>query len=63
MSKPCENCGRNAVELDRYCGAKVCHECGHHQGFARCFCGWSLSGADGRRELIEMGETIEPEDY
>jgi hypothetical protein len=30
---------------------------------ARCFCGWSLSGGDGRAELEEMGEVIEPEDY
>jgi len=37
--------------------------CDNHQNLARCFCGWSESGGDGRQELIEMGETIEPEDY
>ena len=45
-----------------YCGAKVCSKCDHHEGLARCYCGWSASGGDGRRELIEMGETIEPDD-
>lgn len=44
-----------------YCGAKVCVDCGNHKGLARCFCGWSASGGDGRRELLEMGETIDPE--
>lgn len=48
--------------FDRYCGATVCDKCGHHKGFVRCFCGWSIRGGDGRAELIEMGETIDPED-
>lgn len=41
------------------CGVNVCVDCRYHEGLARCFCGWSLSGGDGYRELIEMGETIE----
>ncbi len=45
-----------------YCGAEVCHKCDHHKGLARCYCGWSADGGDGRRELVEMGETIEPDD-
>jgi hypothetical protein len=45
--------------FSRGCGATVCLECQDHQGLARCFCGWSQSGADGYRELIEMGEQIE----
>ena len=46
------------------CGAKVCDDCGNHFGLARCFCGWTKSGkGDGRRELEEMGEVIDPEDY
>ena len=49
--------------MSRYCGARVCDDCGDHQGLARCFCGWSRSGGNGRAELVEMGETIEPEDY
>lgn len=53
---------RHEYLFSRYCGARVCG-CGDHKGLARCFCGWSASGGDGRRELIEMGETIEPEDY
>jgi hypothetical protein len=55
-------CGGEYV-FSRHCGADICDKCGNHKGFARCFCGWSLSGRDGRIELEEMGETIEPEDY
>ncbi len=55
-------CGAE-FEFNRYCGAHVCPSCSNHKGFDRCFCGWSISGRDGRQELIEMGETIEPEDY
>ena len=49
-------------EFSSYCGAHVCVECDHHKGLARCYCGWSASGGDGRRELVEMGETIDPEE-
>jgi hypothetical protein len=48
-------------EFSRYCGCYVCNDCNDHRGLARCYCGWSLSGRDGRTELIEMGETIDPE--
>ena len=48
--------------LSHYCGVDVCLECRHHKGLARCFCGWSTSGGDGRQELIDMGETID-DDY
>ncbi len=48
--------------FNEYCGAYVCLWCGDHKGLARCFCGWSESGQDGYRELVEMGETIEPEE-
>jgi hypothetical protein len=41
-----------------YCGAHVCVECENHRGMARCYCGWSLSGRNGRVELEEMGEVI-----
>lgn len=47
--------------FNRACGATVCQDCDEHKGFARCFCGWSRSGGDGYRELIEAGETIEPD--
>lgn len=60
--KKCNRCGGVAV-LDRRCGAFVCTECDNHLGLARCFCGWSQSGRNGREELIEMGEVIDPEDY
>ena len=57
----CE-CG-GEYHFNDYCGAEVCSECDNHKGLARCYCGWSASGGDGRRQLEEMGETIEPEDY
>jgi hypothetical protein len=28
---------------------------------ARCYCGWSANGGNGRAELEEMGETIDPD--
>jgi hypothetical protein len=56
------SCGGLFV-FSKYCGADVCQECDNHKRLARCFCGWSESGGNGRQELIDMGETIEPEDY
>lgn len=56
---PCRHTERFA---SRSCGANICVVCGDHQGLARCFCGWSASGGDGYRELVEMGEQIE-DDY
>ncbi len=51
-----------------HCGAYVCMDCGHHKsgvgpflGLVRCHCEWAASSGDGRRELEEMGETIDPE--
>lgn len=44
---------------DRTCGAFVCWNCGHHKDLVRCFCGWSASGGDGARELVEMGENLD----
>ncbi len=45
-----------------YCGAYVCSDCEAHLGLCRCYCGWSASGGNGRRELEEMGETIDPDE-
>jgi hypothetical protein len=56
--KPCDACGREAY-FERYCGAWVCAHCGKHVGLARCYCGWSARGGDGRAELVEMGENID----
>lgn len=58
----CPKCN-TATERAVYCGVKVCPYCGHHIGISRCYCGWSASGGDERRELEEMGETIDPENY
>lgn len=56
----CSECGKEAV-FSPSCGAHVCEVCGRHQGLVRCYCGWAVSGGDGRQELEEMGETIDPE--
>ena len=50
------------------CGANVCQLCALHahlsgsgeirQELARCWCGWSADGYNGRGELAEMGETL-----
>ncbi len=47
-------------ETSRGCGVRICYDCRHHEGLARCFCGWSASGGDGYQELVNMGERIEP---
>lgn len=54
---PCE-CGGHFWFIN-YCGAMVCDQCEQHKKLARCYCGWSQSGGNGRMELEEMGETIE----
>lgn len=50
------------MAFSRYCGAHVCLVCDRHAGLARCYCGWAESGGDGRAELVELGEVIDPED-
>lgn len=60
-TKTC-TCGSEAA-FNNYCAAYVCNVCSSHVGLARCYCGWAESGGNGRQELIDMGETIEPEDY
>lgn len=54
------DCNHN-YNFSKHCGAEVCSNCGDHKGLARCFCGWSKSGQDGRKELRSMGEQIDPE--
>lgn len=54
----CERCKQKAPR-NNYCGAFVCTTCNHHQGLARCFCGWSLYGNNGYQELLDMGENVE----
>lgn len=51
----------HTYEFHRACGAHVCTECDDHKGLARCYCGWSAEGGNGREQLIEMGETIDPD--
>lgn len=46
----------------RYCAAEVCADCGDHKNLVRCYCGWSLNGEDGRRELEELGEHLDEEE-
>lgn len=53
--------GQHDYHFAGYCGAYVCDLCEDHRGLARCYCGWTLSGGDGREELEELGETIDPD--
>lgn len=57
--KPCDapKCD-GAASFRDYCGAWVCGKCDKHVGLARCYCGWSSTGPDGRAELVDMGEAI-----
>ena len=50
-------CG-GEFSLSSYCGCHVCTNCNDHRGLDSCYCGWSRSGGDGRRELRECGESI-----
>lgn len=59
--RPCNHCG-GRVEFSRHCGAYVCVQCGWHFDLCRCFCGWAADGGDGREQLRELGEVLEPED-
>lgn len=63
MPKPTEkcSCGGEYVFSD-FCGAYVCNDCNDHRGLARCYCGWAKNGGNGRQQLEDLGETIEPDD-
>jgi hypothetical protein len=58
---PCPSCKTGTMGWVRSCGALVCFKCDHHDGLCRCYCGWSASGWDGARELVEMGENLDEE--
>ena len=58
MDETCDKCG-GEMYRDHTCGVMVCDSCKHHKGLARCFCGWSRSGGNGREELEEMGENCD----
>jgi hypothetical protein len=50
-------------EFSDFCAAHVCVECDDHKGLARCWCGWSVTDpGNGRQELVDAGETIEPDE-
>lgn len=58
--KPCQSAGcQGHYYFQRYCGAYVCDTCDDHKGLARCYCGWSAGGGNGRQQLEEMGEQID----
>jgi hypothetical protein len=59
MPETC-TCG-GEIRWSKFCGAKVCTNCDNHAGLARCYCGWSANGGNGRQQLEELGETIDPE--
>ena len=54
-------CEAHDFEFNNHCGVKVCTVCDHHLGLARCYCGWAADGGDGRQQLVDMGETIDPD--
>jgi hypothetical protein len=60
--KLCDQDTEHDFEFADDCGVSVCTDCGWHRGLIRCYCGWSVSGRDGRDELREWGENIQ-EDY
>jgi len=62
MSLYCIDGKPHEYEWSTHCGAKVCVVCDDHKDLVRCFCGWAASGGDGKAELEEMGEVIDPED-
>jgi hypothetical protein len=46
-------------DFHRTCGARICMHCGHHEGLARCFCGWtSRPGENVAGHFRAMGEVI-----
>jgi hypothetical protein len=59
QTKACDGDCRGTAHWSKNCGAYVCQTCGTHVGLARCYCGWSSTGGDGRIELIDMGENLE----
>lgn len=61
MIKQCPKC-QGEARFSRTCAAYVCDACGTHVGLVRCWCGWAADGGDGRAQLQEAGETIDPED-
>ena len=58
--KKCDAC-QGTMTMSTHCGCFVCESCDNHDGLARCFCGWAADGGNGRRQLEELGETIDPE--
>lgn len=59
----CRKCKKGNYQRNNSCGAKVCDECGDHKGLERCYCGWAADGGNGRSQLEEMGEVIDPDQY
>lgn len=63
VSELCHNEGcKGHYNFEKGCGAEVCCSCDDHKGLARCYCGWAKDGGNGRSQLEDLGETIEPED-
>lgn len=60
-AEPCPEGGDHEHQFSDGCGAYVCLKCGDHKSLCRCYCGWAASGGDGYQELLECGETVEPE--
>ena len=46
------------TRIDKECGAFICILCGYHKDMVACYCGWSITGLDGRKYLEDKGEDI-----
>ena len=45
--------------VDKKCGVLICVICTNHKGIDYCYCGWSITGIDGKKYLQDKGEDID----
>ena len=57
----CIECNHHVYKTNLEASIDESVENGWTQQLARCYCGWADDGGDGYRQLVEMGETIEPD--
>ena len=57
----CIECNHHVFKPNLEASIDEAIENGWTQQLARCHCGWAEDGGDGYGQLVEMGETIEPD--
>ena len=57
----CIECNHHVYKTNLQVSIDEAVENGWIQQLARCHCGWADDGGDGYKQLIDMGETIEPD--